>query len=88
MTVKDVINEWDPINLLAHAPSDEYHTEIDAITKALMNCDEINNLADKLMRIFTEAFDGTFVSSKQDSLDVARKLLLVKQQSDNNETIL
>lgn len=28
LLIKEVIDEWDPINLLSHAPDDEYEPEI------------------------------------------------------------
>lgn len=33
--VTDIINKWDPIELMAHAPKNEYEHEIDEICKAL-----------------------------------------------------
>lgn len=31
LIIKEVIDNWDPINLLPHAPDDEYDPEIKAI---------------------------------------------------------
>lgn len=33
--IKEIIDSWDPIDILAFSPNDEYHTEISAIEQLL-----------------------------------------------------
>lgn len=78
MSVELVINSWDPINLLPYAPDDEYHSEITAVIDALTKCDDVDDLTDRIIEIFSNSFGITFVSSRKECSDVARQLLSIK----------
>jgi hypothetical protein len=74
--VKDVIDEWDPQNLLElGCPEDEYDDEIKDIIEVI----EIVNgspevLTVEINRIFNKAFETDFKKEK-DCLSVAKKIL-------------
>ena len=55
-TVKRIINEWDPIQLLALAPSDEYDYEIHQIEIAAKEAVDVESLAKVIYNIFAESF--------------------------------
>ena len=59
-SVKTIIDEWDPIDLLAYAPEDEYDFEIKEIEQILALQVDVDQLAVEIFRVFTEAF-GTEV---------------------------
>jgi hypothetical protein len=56
--IKTIINQWDPMNLFPHAPSDEYSSEIREVCNFLENSrDYISyDLGQKILAIFQSAF--------------------------------
>ena len=76
MSIKKIIDDWDPVNLLSHAPQNEYHTEIDEVEKLLKgtkNCDEI---AQGIYEIFLRAFgDNTFQCTIVDCMKIANEII-------------
>ena len=85
MKVEDVINEWDPIRLLSHAPKDEYHTEIDAVIKALRECADADRLAYEIKSIFIKSFGSTFVRTQRECLDIAYQLLSMNREKETRD---
>lgn len=81
--VTQIINSWDPIDLLAISPDDEYEVEIFLINQAVKTTDDTNNLAEKIQKIFIKAFsDEVFKKTFADCLDVAERLLKEKRRKD------
>ena len=74
--IKQIIDRWDPIELLAHVPEDEYHSEISEIAALLYEGTDVSALADGIYRIFSNSF-GTdiFRHSRSDCRTVAEKIL-------------
>lgn len=50
--IKNIINDWEPIDLLSHAPDDEYHSEIKEIEKLLETTKRCTDLAEGIYNIF------------------------------------
>lgn len=74
-----IINEWDPTNLMSHAPDDEYELEIEKIKKALESTDNELELAKSIMSIFLESSgEEFFKKTLDDCILVARKILAGK----------
>lgn len=77
--VKRIIDEWDPVDLLSHAPNDEYCSEIEKIRCFLFSVDEADALADVIFKIFTESFaEDVFHHNWLACKAIAQKLLLQK----------
>lgn len=77
--VKKIINEWDPIDLLFHAPDDEYHSEIEEIQYLLSITDDSNELAKGIFNVFVASFgQDTFNKSKAECKLIAQALLSQK----------
>lgn len=77
--VKRVIDEWDPIDLLFHAPDDEYHSEIEAIQHLLSITDDSGELAEGIFNVFVDSFGkDIFNKSKEECKQIARTLLSQK----------
>ena len=55
-TVESIINNWDPIDLLAFAPKDEYSSEISQLASFVVKNQNINEIAIEIHRIFTGNF--------------------------------
>ena len=74
--VKLVIDSWDPVNLLSHAPSDEYHSEIKEIEIAASSTTNPAELAEKIYTIFLKSFDAvSFQKTHDECTQIARKIL-------------
>ena len=77
--VKRVIDEWDPIDLLSHAPDDEYHSEIEEIQHLLSITDDSTELAEGIFNVFVKSFGkDTFNKNKEECTLIAKKLLFDK----------
>lgn len=77
--VKRIIDKWDPIDLLSHAPDDEYHSEIEEIRYLLHMTDDSGKLAEGIFHVFVEAFGkDTFNKSKDECEHIAQILLSLK----------
>ena len=74
--VKRIIDEWDPVDLLIHAPDDEYHSEIGKIQHMLSITDDANDLAEGIYKVFEESFGKEiFNKSKKECERIARILI-------------
>lgn len=72
---KRIINDWDPMNLLSHAPDDEYEDEITLINDFLAHTSGVNQLAYEIRFIFIRMFGNDFKKSYDDCLEIAKQLL-------------
>ena len=74
--VKRIIDEWDPIDLLSHAPDDEYHSEIEAVQKLTRVTKDSDELAEGIFEVFLESFGReVFNKSKDECKRIAQSLL-------------
>lgn len=74
--LREIINEWDPINLLEIAPLDEYSYETSKIYDII--CKEkvtIDVLANNIYQIFSESFGNVFLKSKKDCVAIANRII-------------
>lgn len=79
-TVKRIIDDWDPVNLLiTHAPPDEYDGESKKIFAVISNNPNIgiDELSCLIYSIFTKAFGGdVFKQTKKDCEVIAQNMIL------------
>lgn len=74
--VKKVVNEWDPISLLCHAPEDEYYLEIAEIQELIYQTRDPEVLTEEIYRIFVKSFGKeVFGKSKEECKHIAMILL-------------
>jgi len=74
----EIINNWDPTNLMAHAPDDEYELEVERINELLKKTDDEYELASGIQNIFLETCGQEFFTKEfTECLEVARKILRV-----------
>ena len=74
--VKKIINEWDPIQLLAIAPSDEYDFEIQQIEAVVKETSDVKKVASVIYYTFTEAFGGdVFKKTMDECIIIASEIL-------------
>ncbi len=71
-----IINEWDPIDLLSHAPPDEYVVEIKLILKLSRNISDVDKLAEEIQKMFLARFGETvFKKDFQECQCISKKIL-------------
>ena len=74
--IKRIINEWDPIDLLHHAPDDEYHIAIDIIRELIKLTSNEHELSRAIYSIFVAFYnEDNFLKPKSESLEMARKII-------------
>ncbi|MGE7021949.1 DUF1871 family protein [Solibacillus cecembensis] len=74
--VKEVINEWDPIDLLPHAPDDEYESEIRDIVKSLTTVKSVGELAVVINEVFIKWFGKNSVLTEEFSIKKCHPIAL------------
>lgn len=71
-SIKQVIDEWDPIGLLDFAPDDEYVEECQQIFENY--CNDTNQLGEVIFNIFKKSFEDSFTKNKEDCIDIAKMI--------------
>ncbi|WP_411342710.1 DUF1871 domain-containing protein [Paenibacillus sp. WLX1005] len=77
VSVKEIIDDWDPIGLLPYAPEDEYEVEIQWIEDYLRNNRNINEdkIACEIFDLFGKRFGDVFTANKATCEQIARKII-------------
>ncbi|MBO4368017.1 MAG: DUF1871 family protein, partial [Clostridia bacterium] len=76
VTIKDIINEWDPIGLLPYCPEDEYRLEISDIEFFLKRTKPENELGEYIYSVFVKAFgNDIFLRPVSECCEIAKKIL-------------
>lgn len=71
-TVKREIDRWDPIELLACAPPDEYDIESEKIASKFQNDAEQDGMV--IYEVFSEAFETGFTESLDECTAIAKRI--------------
>ena len=80
--IKEIINSWDPLNLLYIAPEDEYETEIKGIRNLVVNNRNMDKkiLSHEIRKIFRYYCSNKYISKKDIEENVADKILEKNQK--------
>lgn len=70
--IKKEIDKWDPIELLACTPSDEYDAESEKIASKFQNDAEKDGVM--IYEVFTEAFETAFTNSVDECVEIAKRI--------------
>ena len=75
--IKEIINLWDPLNLLYISPEDEYEAEIRIIRNLVVNNKNINKkiLSQKIRKIFKNSFSYEYNPKKDIEENIASKIV-------------
>lgn len=75
--VKEIIDEWDPVNLFPYAPKDEYKDEIYAVTELVKQNKNRIEIAEGIQKIFIDWVGEKIFSHERcnESFIVAKKIL-------------
>lgn len=77
-SVKKIIDDWDPIDVLFHAPDDEYHFEIEEIEKLLDMTKDYNEVAKGIYDIFLKSYGNvSFQKTEIECIEISKKLLKI-----------
>lgn len=79
--VKSIIDDWDPIDLLSHAPDDEYHSEVEEIQHLLSMADNSDELAEGIFKVFEKSFGKEIFNKSKDECKQIAKTLLSQKDS-------
>lgn len=81
--IEEIINSWDPIELLGIAPSDEYSYEIARIYNIVHSRKvTIDTLTDDIYNIFSDSFGEIFTKSKDECSVIAAKIVALTGDID------
>lgn len=70
--IKKEIDKWDPIELLACTPSDEYDAESEKIASKFQNDTQQNGMV--IYEVFSEAFETGFTESLDECTAIAKRI--------------
>lgn len=74
-TIKKIINEWDPYNLISGgAPDNEFESEIIEIIFKIKGKNDIKDIAYIISDIFINSFDKHDLFSVENCMDIANKI--------------
>ena len=74
--VKRIIDQWDPVDLLSHAPDDEYDEEIDLIQLLSGKFNDSETLGKGIYDVFVRSFGKeTFDKSAEECAIIAERQL-------------
>ena len=76
--VKSIINDWDPVELLAmHCPDDEYHSEIRVICRYVKKTEPLDEteLGTFIYQTFRDYCGKEFRESLESCIVIGRKIL-------------
>lgn len=71
--IKKEIDKWDPIDLLNHAPLDEYDTESREVLLKFQHSIEQNGMI--IYEVFSKVFGTTFTKSVDECVCIAKKIM-------------
>lgn len=75
-SIKNIVNEFDPIHLLDSTADNEYDSEVREIISLLSDNDNVNTVADKIYKVFIESFDEQLAGDKDVYIAIAQKILV------------
>ncbi|MEG1719430.1 MAG: DUF1871 family protein [Clostridia bacterium] len=74
--IKEIIDCWDPIDLLSYAPHDEYNYEIEKIANLISNYDDEKVVGEIIYKVFMDSFgQSTFLKNRYDCIVIAKKIV-------------
>ena len=78
--IKSIIDQWDPIDLLSHAPDDEYDEEIELIHRLSCKFNDSEALGKGIYDVLARAFGReTFDKSAEECVRIAEAIWRQKE---------
>ena len=75
--IKEIINSWDPMDLMEFCPEDEYETEIKGLRNLVVNNRNIDKklLGQEIRKLFEYYFSNNYNSKKDIEENIASKII-------------
>ncbi|MBO5797072.1 MAG: DUF1871 family protein [Clostridia bacterium] len=73
--IKAAIDEWNPYDLLPHAPTDEFESEAALCAAKIQPTDPVETVAQVVSDVFSKAFDDPQGFSVQNCMPVANTII-------------
>ena len=74
--IEAIINEWDPVDLLFHAPDDEYLYEVEEIKCLLKSTKSHSELTQGIQNIFVKSRGNNFLKNTRfECAGIAKQIL-------------
>jgi len=74
--IKAIINEWDPVDILFHAPDDEYLYEVEEIKCLLKSTKSHSELTQGIQNVFVKSRGNNFIkNTRSECARIAQKIL-------------
>ena len=72
--IKEIINSWNPLKIMDISFSNEYSYEINRIIEELLKSTTIQDLSEKLNKIFKDTYNGLYQIEKNEEIEIAKKI--------------
>lgn len=74
--VKRIIDQWDPVDLLSHAPDDEYDEEIELIQLLSGKFNDSETLGKGIYDVFVRSFGRETFDKSEEECDIIAEAIL------------
>jgi hypothetical protein len=72
--IKEIINSWNPLKIMDISFSNEYSYEINRIIEELLKSTTIQDLSEKINKIFKDTYNGLYQIEKNEEIEKAKKI--------------
>mgnify|MGYP000912080209 CR=1 FL=1 len=72
--IKEIINSWNPLKIMDISFSNEYSYEINRIIEELLKSTTIQDLSEKINKIFKDTYNGLYQIEKNEEIEIAKKI--------------
>ena len=72
--IKEIINSWNPLKIMDISFSNEYSYEINRIIEELLKSTTIQDLSEKINKIFKDIYNGLYQIEKNEEIEIAKKI--------------
>ena len=73
--IQKIINLWDPLKIMNISFNNEYSYEINRIIEELLKNTTIQNLSEKINKIFKNLYNELYKIGKNEEVEIAKKIL-------------
>ena len=72
--IKEIINSWNPLKIMDISFSNEYSYEINRIIEELLKSTTIQDLSEKINKIFKDTYNWLYQIEKNEEIEIAKKI--------------
>ena len=79
--IKEIINSWNPLKIMDISFSNEYSYEINRIIEELLKSTTIQDLNEKINKIFKDVYNGLYKMDKNVEFEIVKKIFEIEKIS-------